>query len=276
MTTDEPAPQENRIAQIGLGIALLIFAVAVWRSLFLIDDAFISFRYARDWVAGLGPVFNPGIDVPVEGYSNFVWVVLMTLGLGAGFPLEVFAHVVSIGSAALTLLLVFRCLRGKLNVDAKSASIAVIALAALPSFHYWASGGLETAFFGLLLFACWDGLCLPSAKAEQASGGLAKGFGLGLLGGLLVLTRPEGMAWIPGLCACAWIARGKASTRSIALFVLGTLALAVPHLFWRHSFYGEWLPNTVYAKSGLSGTTVDRRATPLWTKPLRSRMWMSE
>ncbi len=272
MSEGAAALRETKIARIGLALALALFAFAVWRSLFLIDDAFISFRYARNWVEGHGPVYNLGAEFPVEGYSNFSWVVLLAMGLLAGLPLEIFANGLSVLAAAGTLCLVYRCLRSKLELDALPTSLALIALATLPSFHFWASGGLETAFFGLLLFACWEGLCLPKAPGKQLTQSTARGLGLGLLGGLLVLTRPEGIAWIPGLCLCAWIARGKHSLRSKGLFLAGTVALALPHLLWRHSFYGEWLPNTVHAKSAISSESLSRGARCLATWGL-SALW---
>ena len=37
----------------------------------MLDDAFISFRYAENWVSGHGPVYNAGERV--EGYTNFLW-----------------------------------------------------------------------------------------------------------------------------------------------------------------------------------------------------------
>lgn len=40
---------------------------------FLTDDAFISFRYARNLVEGHGLVYDLGEYV--EGYSNFLWVL---------------------------------------------------------------------------------------------------------------------------------------------------------------------------------------------------------
>ena len=52
-------------------LALLAwFSSVAW---FLCDDAFISFRYARNLLEGHGLVFNPGEYV--EGYSNFLWVL---------------------------------------------------------------------------------------------------------------------------------------------------------------------------------------------------------
>ena len=61
-------------------LALIVFlpwlALLGWMaeiSWFLTDDAFISFRYARNLLEGHGLVFNPGERV--EGYSNFLWVL---------------------------------------------------------------------------------------------------------------------------------------------------------------------------------------------------------
>ena len=62
----------------GLGLAVALLTARVWylsgRDLIL-DDAYITFRYARNLADGLGLNFNPG-EV-VEGYTNFLWVVLM-------------------------------------------------------------------------------------------------------------------------------------------------------------------------------------------------------
>ena len=41
------------------------------------DDAYISYRYARNLSDGVGLVWNPGQHV--EGYSNFLWVALLAL-----------------------------------------------------------------------------------------------------------------------------------------------------------------------------------------------------
>ena len=41
---------------------------------FWLDDAFITFRYARNLADGMGPVFNPG--EAVEGYTSFLWMLI--------------------------------------------------------------------------------------------------------------------------------------------------------------------------------------------------------
>ena len=58
------------------------------------DDAFISFRYAENWIAGHGLVFNVGERV--EGYTNLLWTlavgVCMRLGADPVAASEVAGH----------------------------------------------------------------------------------------------------------------------------------------------------------------------------------------
>src|SRR5438552_142444 len=75
----------------GLLASFAIFAIISYRlRLYTLDDAFISLRYARNLAKGHGIVFNAGERV--EGYTNFLWVVI----LAAPFLLRVdpvaFAH----------------------------------------------------------------------------------------------------------------------------------------------------------------------------------------
>src|SRR2546426_6673593 len=105
-TADHPAGSESREggARPWLGrdrslfaalllLTALLFGYNVQRSYFLGDDSFISFRYARHLAEGHGLVWNPGDRV--EGYTNFLWVVLMAGGVrvrlepgGASEPLR--------------------------------------------------------------------------------------------------------------------------------------------------------------------------------------------
>ena len=51
-----------------------------------VDDAFISYRYARNLVEGHGLVWNVGQRV--EGYTDFLWVVLISGALAVGIDAE--------------------------------------------------------------------------------------------------------------------------------------------------------------------------------------------
>src|SRR2546430_913949 len=63
---------------------VLLFAIQSLDYLnFGVDDVFISMRVAENAANGKGPVFNPGENV--EGYSNPLWVALLTVGAKLGF-----------------------------------------------------------------------------------------------------------------------------------------------------------------------------------------------
>jgi hypothetical protein len=59
------------------------------------NDAFISFRYARNWVEGHGLVFNAGERV--EGYTNFLWILLLSPFQAAGASLPPVSVVLTTG-----------------------------------------------------------------------------------------------------------------------------------------------------------------------------------
>ncbi|HMJ10771.1 MAG TPA: hypothetical protein VK524_05155, partial [Polyangiaceae bacterium] len=67
----------------------------------LFDDAFISFRYAQNLVHGRGLVFNVGERV--EGYTNFLWVLVLAGAGRLGFDIVRCATVLGIvfGAAAV-------------------------------------------------------------------------------------------------------------------------------------------------------------------------------
>jgi hypothetical protein len=66
-------------------VLILVIAgltLLAWSQRFVQDDAFISFRYAYNFAHGKGLVWNDGYRV--EGYTNFLWTVLMSIPLYFG------------------------------------------------------------------------------------------------------------------------------------------------------------------------------------------------
>ena len=77
-TGPDAAPARLELASHSLVLVAYLpwLALFAWLSKvawFLCDDAFISFRYVRNLLAGHGLVFNPGEYV--EGYTNFLWIL---------------------------------------------------------------------------------------------------------------------------------------------------------------------------------------------------------
>ena len=266
-----PLLQPSRIA---LGAAhlpwLVLLAWLTSVSWFLTDDAFISFRYARNLLNGHGLVFNVGERV--EGYSNFLWVLeLAAVWRVLDIPPERAAPWLSAlftaGTLALMLWWIARLPRLRMRGLVSWMALALVCGSA--TFAVWTSaGGLETrqlTFFIVLAVACL------SLYRNRRWGLLAASVSLALAS----LTRPEG----PLIAACcfAWFGaiqlpaalkglRRATEPQSVNLRTAiaatagridwrGLLCLIAPfalivgaHFLFRYAYYGEWLPNTYYAK----------------------------
>jgi arabinofuranosyltransferase len=210
---------------------------------FAVDDAFISFRFAQNYVDGHGLVFNPG--ELVEGYSNLLWVLLSALGMKLGLDPLLWARILGTGAMAGVLALtpgIVRILAPRpTEFSAVPGRAAQLLLTAAGAGACWMLSGLETPMFTL-----WAVLAWRLALQRNA-------LGVGFVGVLLILTRPEGPALAVVFMIWA-MAPGGSGTSFIKLrrwsgwlvLILGTVVFFI----WRHDIYGWWLPNTFYAKTG--------------------------
>src|ERR1700753_2982645 len=91
----------------GTLLALLVVAAAalVAHSLvfnFVTDDAYISFVYSRNLADHGRLVFNLG-EPPVEGYTNFLWTVLLAAFYKVALVPELMSRVLGTAFAVATL-----------------------------------------------------------------------------------------------------------------------------------------------------------------------------
>ena len=218
-------------------------------SWFLTDDAFISFRYVRNLLEGHGLVFNRGERV--EGYSNFLWVLELALlwgvfGLRPEYAAPWLSVVFTVGTVAVMLWRVARL--PALQHRALVAWMALGLLCSSATFAVWTSGGgLETRQF--TFFVVVAVVCL-SLYRESRRALLVVSLSLATA----ALTRPEGPLF--AVCCFAWYAvQRRVDTgqwgkcwREAACLAIPVVVLVGGHYLFRYSYYGEWLPNTYYAK----------------------------
>jgi hypothetical protein len=228
-------------------VLLLLTAFAVGRAIaaaWVCDDAFITLRYAENLANGLGLVYNAGERV--EGYSNPTWTVLCALAIRLGIDGVWFAQ--ALGIVCLGLLVPATAWAGRrLAGSPPGAAAGFVPLAAAGvATHYhlrdFASCGLETLGFVLLVTLLVGTL----ARAERA-----RDFALAsLLAVAAALTRPDGglVGALAGAVAVLAAARQRRWAPVLG-YALPGLLLFVPFVAWRLLYYGEWLPNTFYAKS---------------------------
>ncbi len=236
-------------------VCSLPFAFLASRFDWVCDDAFISFRYARNFASGLGLVYNPGESPAVEGYTNFLWVLIMALVERVGSDPAVWSRVLSLSSAIALFLWVGRHIQGVVDARLHVLILALLFCVSLPSVDVWATSGLAVMPMTLCLFGVYDRLLRDPARAN--------GLQAGALACAAALLRADALvylAMILGLAAItALLEKRKELLR--ALIVCGVL-LAVcvgTHFAWRYSYYGDWLPNTARVKA-LSGDDVARAA----------------
>ncbi len=242
------------------GICSLILSfplILALRTGYIVDDAFISFRYAKNLARGLGLVFNPGERV--EGYTNFLWTLLMALPIELGVDPLLFARVLSTAAGLGTLLLLVRFLRKRGDTRPATAPYtAPIILAVQAPFTVWLLAGLETHLFAFLVTAGVLSYLLEREKKNENTG--LPRWPVILV--LASLTRPEGLLFL----GIAWLlsladTRGKsrhALLRHAFTISLPFLLLFVPWLAWKYFYYGSLVPNTFHAKVGSSTSQVIR------------------
>jgi hypothetical protein len=234
-------------------IGLLGLAHIVWLS-FICDDAFISFRYAKNLQDGHGLVFN--IGERVEGYTNFLWVLIGALIIDAGARPEVWSLWIGAACALITLGTVLLYLQR----TRRDYLFAGFLLAANGGFAAWATGGLETSVFTMLVtLGC---LCLlwvfePHRElgSESRAGYAVRPVWLSAAFLFLAaLSRPEGVL-VTGLCGIfllIQIARKRFNLRMLLLWAAVWIIPYSAYFLWRYQYYGHLFPNTFYVKtSGL-------------------------
>lgn len=234
--------QRTRILIPSLAVlAVLLIGIRYFH--YLPDDTFITLRYARNILKGEGLVFNDGIRL--EGYTNFLWLMIITLAGRVGIPLLLSARALSLIFSLATLLLTGYASSYYIPRSAGRGwpvSLALVVapalLAASAPFLSWSLAGTEIPLFTFLLLLGF--VLLRSGRRPEA---------VFTVFGLLGLVRPEGLLFY-ALAAVILVTR---STVKWKLLVKGAVVFAIlyaPYLAWKWHYFGALMPNTFYAKTG--------------------------
>lgn len=238
--------------------AIIMGVLFAWSEKSLYDDAFISFRYAKNLLAGNGLVFN--IGERVEGYTNFLWTMLLAgLAWLTGGDIPYFALYGCLLCFVANLLVV-RQIGRRLSAPEPGQfhlPIAMLWLAVQQAFFRYGTSGMETMFASLLVnLAVYMMVSRPRPAASAYAGGLLI---------LATLTRPDHSLYYFFMAATLvwdyidrfrqarrngepWRPVLKAGLIESALFAAPFTAYA-GYLVWKYYYYGSLLPNTYYAVS---------------------------
>ncbi len=250
-----------------VSVALLIHGIQMVGDL-QIDDAYITFAYSKNVALGKGPIY--GWDLRVEGYSNFLWMILVAIGELFGAQAIFTARLLSLGAFALTLGATFwgaRRLAGPWP-----AFLATLVLASSTDLHRLIQSGLETVLFSAFLAGGLVHYLLEDKNHRRWSLLWFAGAGLTRIDGFVPLLLIVGLEGL----------RAFLSHRPLPLKALlrwGALGLVPVAVFWlwRYSYYGLPFSLPYYAKASLGMLEFDRgvdyvqnglRDTGLWLAAL--------
>ncbi|GAB4506113.1 MAG: hypothetical protein Kow00123_02510 [Anaerolineales bacterium] len=195
----------------------------------IVDDAYITFRYAQNLAGGLGFVYNVGERV--LGTTTPLYTLL--LALGSILPVS-HAHLslaINAVSDGLTCILLAGLI-WRLSGSRRGAVLGAVAFALCSQSVAGAVTGMETSLFTMLLVAAFYLYVSGHSVASAAVFGLA------------VLTRPEavaaaGLAFLGIFAAKRW-----AAWREAAAFAL----VVLPWFAFAFAYFGSPVTNSVWAK----------------------------
>ncbi|MFC1976462.1 hypothetical protein ACFLXQ_08685 [Chloroflexota bacterium] len=283
-----------------LGTALIVglfyLTVSTWNFGYFgfpLDDAWIHQTYARNLAHSGQLAFVPG--VPSAGSTAPLWSFMLSVGYWLGIPFKIWAYGLGLIFLGLTGWTVARLGR---RLFPKRPPVGLWAgLFCVFEWHLvWAAvSGMETILFvWLSVFLVERYLAVfflesvgqtvslsgrgqaPTCQPANPSASLRTGLpfshflGLGILGGLLILTRPEGLGLV-GLIgldiAYRWWRQAQTKNISALLqnwlgIVVGVGLLLAPYMLFHLWLTGQPFPNTFYAKQAEYGVVL--QAYPLW------------
>jgi hypothetical protein len=233
-------------------VALFIISSIVMMP-FVPEDAYISFRYAEHLGDGHGLTFSVGTP-PVEGYSNFLWLVVLAGIHKTGADLPAVTPYLGIFLGILNLLVLWLMLKHR-GAQPLQMVFPLAVFATAGPFLMYAVSGMEMTLFSLLLL-----LAMYFTDGVFETWGLRRiAYTMGI-GVLLSLCRPEGVIVFPIIVFfMLWrslrAAERNAIIKRLAMASIVFVLLIVAYNLWRFSYFNEWLPPPFMSKAG-GGTGI--------------------
>lgn len=245
-----------------------------------VDDAYISYRFAKNWAEGNGCVYNVGERV--EGYTNFLWVAILAGVSKAGFDIKMSSLILGSAFSCLSIVLTWVVARNvaiEQQLSLWHPWMAALLVACSPGWAYWTFSGME----GMLLVSSVLAFVL---MALMRSSHWIMLVATGCAGLVAVLTRWEIILLWPIVIGYHVRTRRWQSNVSwvSAIWISAILFIGFAIYFaLRWAYYGELLPNTFHAKAGGSigarmpqGLLYTGELGVQWLLPITGIVWLIE
>ena len=209
------------------------------------EDAAMIMRYADNVACGHGIVWNIG-EKPVDGATDFLFMMLTAGLVKAGLPAVSAVRLIVIVSHLLLVVFVYVAMRRLHLIHPILAFISSAFLAAGYAIRY-----IE-AYFGTPFFALFSGITWYFAHGVLDEPNNKSAAGMFALSGLILgLIRPEGVFLFVFMVIGIILANGiYASLRGLLPALLLYSALGGAYFVWHWHYFGFPLPNPFYVKGG--------------------------
>ena len=240
-TTSKPRLDHRLLIAFAALIAVgfyLLFSASVFRIGFPLDDSWIHLTYARNFAEHGEWAFRLGERS--AGSTSPLWTFLLSIGYF--LKLAPYLWTFFIGWLALTFLGIQAENAARMYITSYKPNLPWVGLFFVIEWHFtWSAvSGMETLLHALILLTVLAALM----------GGSRQYLSLGLLAGLSVWVRPDGLTLLGPLFFTAfltettWSDRGKAFLK----IVIGFGIFFFTYLLFNLALSGNPLPNTFYAK----------------------------
>ncbi len=209
-----------------------------------LDDAWIHLTFARN--LAWRHEFSLTLGHPSAGSTSPLWSFVLAIGFLWPFGPDAWAYAVGVVLLVAIAVLTYRVTQHLFADVPVLAPISAMVIALEWHLNWAAYSGMETLLFIALLLLTLDAYL---ARAPL--------WWVGFIGGLSVVTRPEGVGMVALIAAHRLIARravthskispARTATSLMAMAIAFALPL-IPYVWFNWTTSGLLFPNTFYAK----------------------------
>jgi len=235
------AASRRSLFVLALGAVTCALAFEQWRLVgdLRVDDAYITFSFSRNLAHGRGLVYAHGLVV--EGYSNFLWVLVGALAELAT-PGDIYVGVRAAGWIALGLLCAGTYRLTRVGAGRAAAALAVLATISCTDLVRATQSGLETVPFLAALALAFSAYLHEDPHDRRLSALWFVPAALLRIDGFLPLL------YVLAFEAVSSLRERRFAPGAFARWALPALAPVTLYWVWRARHYGLPLPAPYYAK----------------------------
>ncbi|MFP4459302.1 MAG: hypothetical protein ACLFSQ_06925 [Candidatus Zixiibacteriota bacterium] len=229
-------------------VSLVYFANTYFYYPFYSDDSFISLRYVDRFLDGKGLTWND--EGPhVEGYSNFLWMMLIAAFGYFGINLVLISRILGILFLYLPILILiyYFAIRSGYSRRLDIIFAALLFYVATGTTGVWAIAGLEQPLVGFLYV-----LVIIFGYEYLIKRDIRNLIILSFVLGLLSITRADGpifsIAVAFGFALAEIVERRRIPVKAILILAIFPILFYGGQIIFRISYYGDYIPNTALVK----------------------------